>query len=121
MAVHLSGPVEEGLERGPTERKRGCQTYRAPQRIAPTDTLSELEDARFVDALIERRLGRGSNRDDPAVRVFYPGLAKPRARRFEVGQSLERGERLGRNHHQSRRRIERLHCIVEGRTVDIGE
>ena len=56
---------------------------------------------------LDRRFGRGRDRDHPTIGIGDAGLAQPGERRLEIGQRLGGREGLGDGHDQGRRGIER--------------
>ena len=69
VAVHLRRAFEQGLERVPAERQSRAEADRTPQRIAPADPLTELENPGFVDPLRDGRFGLRGDRDELPIRI----------------------------------------------------
>src|SRR5205823_6095763 len=92
---------------------------RAPQRITAADAFAELQDAALVDTNLQRGLWVSGHADQLPMRIGNARLAQPAERRVEVGQGLERAERLRRNDNEGRRWIKSLHRLIERRPVDV--
>ena len=92
MAVHFGRALKQVGKSVPAERERGGKADRRPERIAPANAFVERQDARFVDAPLDRAFGLRGQRDEAAERVGDPGFFEPEQRRIGVEQGFGRGE-----------------------------
>ena len=117
--------VEAGQEVGEcaaADHRHQRQPDRRIHRVAAAHPVPEAEHVRAVDT---ERLDEGlvrRHRDEVlGHRILTESLGEPAPGRGRVRQRLQRGERLGRDDEQRRRRIQSVELGHQIRRVDVGD